>query len=55
MMPKKEKTPLFFRGEQLIINLFELAGDNFLLKAFPGALWSCQDAGFEDHAPKSGN
>jgi len=55
MQPKKEKTALFFRGEQLIINLFELAGSKFLLNAFPGALLSCQGAGFEDHALKVGN
>jgi hypothetical protein len=55
MLPKKEKTPLFFRGEQLIINLFELAGGKPDVNAFPGALSSCQGAGFEGHALKAGN
>jgi hypothetical protein len=55
MRAKKEKTPSFFEGEQLIINLFEQARKFFGIRPFQGHLLSCQDADFEDRVPKVGN
>jgi len=52
MMPKKEKTPLFFRGEQLIINLFGQNRSEIILNAFLKALLSYQGVGFEAHVQK---
>jgi len=52
---EKRKNPIFFWGEELIINLFGWARQFFGIKAFPGVLWSCQGADFEDHVPIEGN